>query len=68
MRYAACYKPGTVHVVAYVHLSEDGTVRLARPVRKDAEITIHYPGTRRPFPEPEWAVPYGPGTDGTYHA
>lgn len=67
MRYAACYRAGTVNVIAYVHLGDDGTVRLPRPIQRTVQITIHYPSQRRPFPEPEWASPHGPGPEGTYH-
>jgi hypothetical protein len=60
MRYVVCYRPGTVNVVAYVHLRDDG----ARP-------TVTHPAlgaAPRPEPEPEWVVPRGPGQEGTYHA
>jgi hypothetical protein len=64
MRYVVCYRPGTVNVVAYVHLREGGAVPLSQP-------TVTHPAPEaapRPEPEPEWVVPRGPGQEGTYHA
>jgi hypothetical protein len=70
MRYATCYRPGTTRVVAYVHMEEDGLLRLARPLAKGADLTIDYPATvvRRATPAPEGTTPLGAGPDGTYHA
>jgi hypothetical protein len=56
MRYAALYRSGTVQLVAFVHVEDDGTITLARPMvlREKETLSVTYlpdpeePSVRRP--------------------
>lgn len=66
MRYAECHRMGHARVAAYIHVEDDGTIRLARPLAKNAALTVYVETA------PETSAPdhhdRGEGPDGTYHA